>query len=61
MDQLERTTDEAWQQSMLLKGQLQLILDDELRTELAGVRLRYDPELGLIDESSPDREPEETA
>lgn len=61
VDQLERTTDEAWQQSMLLKGQLQLILDDELRTELAGVRLRYDPELGLIDESSPDREPEETA
>lgn len=61
VDQLERTTDEAWQQSMHLKGQLQLVLDDELRAELAGVRLRYDPELGLIDETSPHREPEETA
>ena len=49
LDELERGTDLAWQESSLLRGQLQLVVDAEGRTTVAGVDLRYDPELGLLD------------
>lgn len=49
LDELEEGTDLAWQQSALLRGQLQLIADAEGRATVAGVELRYDPELGLLD------------
>ncbi|XJN90658.1 CRISPR-associated helicase Cas3' [Micrococcus luteus] len=49
LDELESQTDPAWQQSPLLRGQLQLTVDDEGRSTVAGIPLRYDAELGLID------------
>lgn len=49
LDELESRTDPAWQQSPLLRGQLQLTVDDEGRSTVAGIPLRYDVELGLID------------
>lgn len=49
LDELEQGTDVAWQQCSLLRGQLQLIADEEGRTTVAGVDLRYDPDLGLLD------------
>ena len=48
--QLEASSDEAWQQSPMLRGQLQLVLDEDLRGEVAGRRLRYDRRLGLLEE-----------
>ena len=36
-----------WQRAPLLKGELVLLLDAEMRAELAGACLRYDRELGL--------------
>lgn len=50
LDELERDTDAAWQHSSLLKGQLQLSLDEQGRVQLAGQSLRYDLELGLVEE-----------
>lgn len=47
LDVLEGTTDIAWQKSHLLRGLLQLKLDDNYETELADFRLRYSQELGL--------------
>lgn len=47
LNQLEQTTDLAWQKSPLLKGLLQVTLDENFETELAGFRLRYSQELGL--------------
>ncbi len=38
----------AWQQSPWLKGQLILVLDEELQAEMAGFSVRYDRELGLL-------------
>lgn len=49
LDQLERETDDAWQQAPLLRGQLQLTVDADGRATVAGVDLRYDQELGLLD------------
>ena len=49
LDELEQGTDVAWQQCSLLRGQLQLIADEEGRTTVAGVNLRYDLDLGLLD------------
>lgn len=50
VDQLEASTDEAWQLPTLLRGQLQLVLDEDLRAEVAECRLRYDHDLGLLEE-----------
>lgn len=50
LDQLEAETDLAWQQSPSLRGQLQLMVDAEGRATVAGHRLRYDAELGLLEE-----------
>lgn len=55
LDELEQGTDAAWQQSSLLRGQLQLTVDSDGRATLAGVELRYDPELGLMDGPADDR------
>ncbi|GAB3194462.1 CRISPR-associated helicase Cas3' [Nesterenkonia suensis] len=54
LDQLERETDPAWHHSFALKGQLMLALDESNQAVLAGRRLEYDPELGLIDHSRTD-------
>ena len=51
LDELERGTDLAWQQSPLLRGQLQLCVDEEGRAVVASHRLRYDLELGLMEEA----------
>ena len=48
VSELERNTDPAWQYSALLRGQLQLHVDDNGAASLAGHRLRYDDELGLV-------------
>ena len=47
LTQLERTFFKAWQESHHLKGQLLLVLDEELEAVLAGKTLRYSRELGL--------------
>ena len=47
LDLLEQATVLAWQKSPLLKGLLQVTLDENFETELAGFRLRYSQELGL--------------
>lgn len=52
LEELERATDTAWQESPLLKGQLQLHLDETSRASIAGTTLRYDPELGLTEEKA---------
>lgn len=52
LDDLERRTDPAWQESALLKGQLQLSLNESFTASVAGTMLRYDPELGLTEETS---------
>lgn len=49
LDQLEHETDAGWQESALLRGQLQLCLDESFEATLANYRLRYDRNLGLID------------
>lgn len=49
--ELEEATDPAWQESPLLRGQLQLCVDDDGRAVVAGHPLRYDPELGLMEEA----------
>lgn len=46
---LEQLTDPAWMQSSLLRGQLMLPFDDNLRTQLVGHDLEYDLDLGLVD------------
>lgn len=38
----------AWQQSHWLKGELFLVLDEQLRAELCGYRLQYDQHLGML-------------
>ncbi|MCA1170647.1 CRISPR-associated endonuclease/helicase Cas3 [Kocuria sp. AG109] len=53
LKELEETTDEAWQEAPYLKGQLQLTLDEDFHAELAGIHLRYDRELGLLQETDP--------
>ncbi|MFF0494384.1 CRISPR-associated helicase Cas3' [Nocardia sp. NPDC004068] len=45
---LEDTWYPGWQQSHWLAGELVLELDENLSTELAGYRLRYDDTLGLL-------------
>lgn len=54
LDELEEHTDAGWHHSHFLKGQLQLMFDENLRTVLAGKTLRYDRTLGLIEELSDD-------
>ena len=49
IEELEAGTDIAWRKHPLLRGQVMLRLDEMGETELAGRRLRYDRELGLID------------
>lgn len=51
LSELEQGTDPAWQQSPLLRGQLQLLVDEDGRAVIAGQRLRYDTELGLMEET----------
>ncbi len=46
--ELEANGFAGWQQSPLLKGELVLVLDERREAELAGMRLHYDPELGLL-------------
>lgn len=50
LDQLEAGTDPAWRDSHYLRGQLQLMLDEEGSAVLVGRRVHYDRELGLIDD-----------
>lgn len=47
LTELEQNTDLAWEQSPLLKGQLQLTLNDNLQATLHNYALRYSKELGL--------------
>lgn len=47
--ELEERTDPAWAQSYLLRGQLMLTLDEELKATVAGREIRYDFQLGLTD------------
>lgn len=49
LDELEQQTDSAWMQSSLLRGQLMLRFNENLRTTLAEHELEYDADLGLID------------
>lgn len=53
VEELERRTDAAWLTSPVLRGQLQLTLDEDGRAELAGVTLEYDQELGLREVREP--------
>lgn len=46
--ELERNAFAGWQKSPLLRGELPLVLDEERRATLAGIRVRYDDELGLL-------------
>lgn len=55
LDRLEQATDLAWQKSPLLKGLLQVTLDENFETEIAGFRLKYSQELGLELLSKPAR------
>ncbi|WHS29191.1 CRISPR-associated helicase Cas3' [Auritidibacter ignavus] len=52
LTELEGATDQAWQDSPVLRGQLQLNLDERNRTELCGRQLRYDIDLGLVDDTA---------
>ncbi|PJJ65181.1 CRISPR-associated helicase/endonuclease Cas3 [Compostimonas suwonensis] len=45
---LEENAFEGWQKSYWLRGQLALVLDENMHAELAGADVRYDKELGLI-------------
>ncbi|WP_404829303.1 CRISPR-associated helicase Cas3' [Epidermidibacterium keratini] len=45
---LERNGLASWQESPLLRGQLVLVLDDDLTATVADHHLRYDADLGLI-------------
>lgn len=45
---LERNGVPAWQENPMLRGQLVLVLDADLRATVAGHYLRYDADLGLI-------------
>lgn len=47
--ELEETTDKAWAASPLLRGQLQLNLDERGQATLNGHNLIYQKELGLVD------------
>lgn len=49
LEHLERTTPVGWAQSPVLRGQLGLVLDEDLRVTLAGRDLQYTRELGLVD------------
>ena len=46
----------AWQQTDWLKGELFLILDEQLSTELCGYYLQYDQNYGLISEKTEKRD-----
>ena len=51
IDELERQNMgilEEWQHAKMLSGELVLMLNRELSTELCGFKLRYDEEYGLI-------------
>lgn len=48
IQELEREGIPGWEHSHLLKGQLPLILDQDLTKEIAGIRFEYDPDLGLL-------------
>lgn len=48
VDALEANGKASWQQSPWLKGQLVLVLDENLRTELLGAEIRYDRDEGLV-------------
>jgi CRISPR-associated endonuclease/helicase Cas3 len=52
LDQLEPSTPVGWSQAPLLKGQVALPLDENRSIELAGLRLVYDNELGLFDDTA---------
>lgn len=52
LNELERSTDEGWARTPILSDQLQLLLDENFRATIAGRVVRYDRELGLIDESA---------
>ncbi|MDY6054513.1 CRISPR-associated helicase Cas3' [Micrococcus sp.] len=52
LGELERQTDLAWQDTPLLRGQLQLALDRDFKATLAGVTLHYDSEFGLTEEKA---------
>ena len=46
----------AWQESSILKGQLFLLLDKELKAEVAGYLISYDKDMGLtVDSQEPDK------
>lgn len=47
IDELERRGFPAWQQSRWLRGQLVLLLNEDLEADLAGFHLSYDHEHGL--------------
>lgn len=46
--ELEANGFAGWQQSPLLRGELVLVLDENLTAELAGIHVRYDREYGLL-------------
>lgn len=48
IEDLERNYFPGWHASVYLRGQLALVLDEELRCELAGHVVRYDPRKGLM-------------
>ncbi|MGX5693707.1 CRISPR-associated helicase Cas3' [Dermacoccus abyssi] len=52
LDALERAASSfsSWQVSPVLRGELVLPLNEQDEIELCGVRLRYDSDLGLVDE-----------
>ena len=52
LDALERAASSfsSWQLSPVLRGELVLPLNEQDEIELCGVRLRYDSDLGLVDE-----------
>lgn len=47
INELEQNGQEAWQRSHWLRGQLPLILDEDLKADLAGFSVQYDRKLGL--------------
>ncbi|WP_125613129.1 CRISPR-associated helicase Cas3' [Specibacter cremeus] len=47
LDELERDGIAAWQRSRWLKGQLVLVLDENLSAVVDGTRVTYDPRVGL--------------
>ena len=47
ISELEQNGIESWQRSHWLRGELPLILDEDLKADLAGLLVRYDRKLGL--------------